>query len=379
MKENYLEALKWYSKAADMGNAEAKYKMGKILWEEGKRYLQESCVQGNIAASEFIKENLKERSKVCKVHKEAKGYFQESREKGKIDASEFIKENLKEGNIDENESGYYIVFKSHKVFYLFADNRWDGIIEYSLDKINWHKWSGKGIKSDIIYMRGYGNTVITGGRKWHFQMNDRLVCRGNIETLLDYELCSRGEHPPMGKECYKSMFAGCTSLSEAPALPARELAEGCYWAMFKDCTSLKVAPALPARELALECYYAMFWGCTSLKEAPALPATELVYGCYRLMFEGCKSLEEAPALPATELADRCYESMFKDCKSLKVAPALPAKELIQGCYIAMFKGCTSLKEAPVLPATRLAIVCYLGMFSDCTSLKDKPNLPGFCF
>ena len=56
MKENYLEALKWYSKAADMGNAEAKYKMGKILWEEGKRYLQESCVQGNIAASEFIKE-----------------------------------------------------------------------------------------------------------------------------------------------------------------------------------------------------------------------------------------------------------------------------------------------------------------------------------
>ena len=25
MKENYLEALKWYGKAADMGNAEAKY------------------------------------------------------------------------------------------------------------------------------------------------------------------------------------------------------------------------------------------------------------------------------------------------------------------------------------------------------------------
>ena len=36
MRENYLEALKWYGKAADMGNAEAKYKIGKILWEEGK-------------------------------------------------------------------------------------------------------------------------------------------------------------------------------------------------------------------------------------------------------------------------------------------------------------------------------------------------------
>ena len=32
MRENYLEALKWYGKAADMGNAEAKYKIGKILW-----------------------------------------------------------------------------------------------------------------------------------------------------------------------------------------------------------------------------------------------------------------------------------------------------------------------------------------------------------
>ena len=56
MKENYLEALKWYGKAADMGNAEAKYKIGKILWEEGKRYLQEIWEQGKIAASELIKE-----------------------------------------------------------------------------------------------------------------------------------------------------------------------------------------------------------------------------------------------------------------------------------------------------------------------------------
>ena len=59
MRENYLEALKWYGKAADMGNAEAKYKIGKILWEEGKRYLQESWEQGNADAGTFIKENLR--------------------------------------------------------------------------------------------------------------------------------------------------------------------------------------------------------------------------------------------------------------------------------------------------------------------------------
>ena len=57
MKENYLEALKWYGKAADMGNAEAKCKIGKILLKEGEKYLRESREQGNTAASEFIKEN----------------------------------------------------------------------------------------------------------------------------------------------------------------------------------------------------------------------------------------------------------------------------------------------------------------------------------
>ena len=209
MKENYLEALKWYGKAADMGNAEAKYKLGKILLEEGKRYLQESREQGN------------------------------------VDASEFIKENLKEGNIDENESGDYIVFISPKSFGISARKTWNGTIEYSLDKINWHDWDGSQIESNIIYMRGYGNTVITGGSEWHFQTEDRLVCRGNIEKLLDCELCSRGEHPPMGKECYKSMFKGCTSLLESPALPATKLAVECYSDMFKGCTSLKDRSNLP--------------------------------------------------------------------------------------------------------------------------------------
>ena len=266
MKENYLEALKWYGKAADMGNAEAKYKLGKILLEEGKRYLQESREQGN------------------------------------VDASEFIKENLKEGNIDENESGDYIVFKSPKEFYLSADKRWDGVIEYSLDKINWYEWSGNGITSDTIYMRGSGNTVITGGSEWHFQTEDRLVCRGNIEKLLDYELCSRGEHPPMGKECYRKMFKGCTSLLESPALPARELSDSCYHLMFSGCTSLEKAPALPAEELAEYCYTAMFLGCTSLEEAPALPAMLLGSDCCCLMFKGCTSLKDRSNLPKS-----CFE------------------------------------------------------------------------
>ena len=98
MRENYLEALKWYGKAADMGNAEAKYKIGKILWEEGKRYLQESWEQGNADAGAFIKENLR--------------------------------------GIEENNDCEYLVFKSPKPFSINAEKRWDGIIEYSTSHIN---------------------------------------------------------------------------------------------------------------------------------------------------------------------------------------------------------------------------------------------------
>ena len=156
MRENYLEALKWYGKAADMGNAEAKYKIGKILWEEGKRYLQESWEQGNADAGAFIKENLR-----C---------------------------------IEENDVCGYLVFKSPKPFSISSRKQWDGIIEYSLDKVNWHEWSGESITSDTIYMRGRGNSVITRGIdfirsfEWRFKTNDRLICRGNIEILLDYKL-----------------------------------------------------------------------------------------------------------------------------------------------------------------------------------------------
>ena len=367
MRENYLEALKWYGKAADMGNAEAKYKIGKILWEEGKRYLQESWEQGNADAGAFIKENLK--------------------------------------GIEENNDCEYLVFKSPKPFSIYAEKRWDGIIEYSLDKVNWHEWSGESITSDTIYMRGCGNSVITNGRRWRFETNDRLICRGNIETLLDYKLCVSGEHPLMKEGCYRSMFKGCTSLSEAPSLPATALAgscyesmfEGCtslseapslpatalagscYESMFEGCTSLSEAPSLPATALAASCYQSMFGGCTSLKEAPSLPATKSAVFCYMLMFRGCTSLKEAPSLPATELVDFCYSSMFEGCTSLKEAPSLPATELVAYCYRSMFEGCTSLKEAPSLPTRNLAAFCYTSMFKGCNSLKGKPNLPRDCF
>ena len=61
----------------------------------------------------------------------------------------------------------------------------------------------------------------------------------------------------------------------------------------------------------------MFSNCTSLVNAPALPATTLAEYCYGSMFNSCSSLVNAPELPATTLANNCYNQMFNECTSLE--------------------------------------------------------------
>ena len=174
----------------------------------------------------------------------------------------------------------------------------------------------------------------------------------------------------LAEYCYRWMFEGCTSLTAAPALPATTLAKGCYIQMFQNCTGLTTAPVLPATTLAESCYNQMFYGCTGLTAAPALPATTLAQDCYYYMFAGCTNLATAPELPATTLASECYRGMFEGCTSLTAAPALPATTLAKGCYLGMFVGCTGLTTAPALPATTLADYCYYGMFDGCTNLAS---------
>ena len=264
-----------------------------------------------------------------------------------------------------------------------AKKHWDGTLEYSNNKNTWTTWDGTTTLSsatsgsdNVLYLRGTGNTVITGGDNfgWVLTGSD-ISCIGNIEILLDYATVDSGNHPTMATYCYQSMFYGCSSLTQAPALPVTTLAEGCYSGMFQDCTSLTQAPALPATTLADGCYSAMFYGCTGLTQAPALPATTLAEGCYQQMFYGCTSLTNAPALPATTLANYCYQYMFQNCTGLTQAPALPATTLATSCYNSMFRDCTALTQAPALPATKLANSCYQYMFQGCTRLTQAPALP----
>jgi len=208
--------------------------------------------------------------------------------------------------IPDDESGNYLTFASAEPFTIGVNNatkNWDGTLEYSTDTTNWNEWDGAAAIASAehggehrIYMRGSGNTVITGSAdvtvsiRWVLT-GDGIRCVGDIENLLDYETVANGKHPVMADYCYTRMFLNCSSLTAAPKLSATELAYYCYHSMFSGCTSLTTPPALPATELADYCYAGVFQNCTGLVALPELPATELKNCSYISMFNGCSSIK----------------------------------------------------------------------------------------
>ena len=251
----------------------------------------------------------------------------------------------------------YLTFSSQNIFSLETSGNtktWNGTLEYFSSDNTWAVWEGTGALSAVtngaeyvLYLRGIGNTVITGSQYPFKFLGSDIACIGNIETLLDYVTVEAGEHPAMATHCYEYMFSGCSSLIQAPELPATTLAANCYKNMFSGCSSLIQAPELPATTLADNCYEYMFYKCSSLIQAPELPATTLAANCYAFMFYECPSLIQAPELPATTLVTHCYEYMFSGCSSLIQAPELPATTLAFRCYKDMFSSCTSLKLSEI--------------------------------
>ena len=247
----------------------------------------------------------------------------------------------------------YLTFSSQNIFSLETSGNtktWNGTLEYFSSDNTWAVWEGTGALSAVtngaeyvLYLRGIGNTVITGSQYPFKFLGSDIACIGNIETLLDYVTVEAGEHPAMATHCYEYMFSDCSSLIQAPELPATTLSANCYKNMFSGCSSLIQAPELPATTLADNCYEYMFYKCSSLIQAPELPATTLAANCYAFMFYECPSLIQAPELPATTLVTHCYEYMFSGCSSLIQAPELPATTLAFRCYKDMFSSCTSLK------------------------------------
>ena len=145
----------------------------------------------------------------------------------------------------------YLTFSSQNIFSLETSGNtktWNGTLEYFSSDNTWAVWEGTGALSAVtngaeyvLYLRGIGNTVITGNQYPFKFLGSDIACIGNIETLLDYVTVEAGEHPAMATHCYEYMFSGCSSLIQAPELPATTLAFRCYKDMFSDCASLKLS------------------------------------------------------------------------------------------------------------------------------------------
>ena len=166
--------------------------------------------------------------------------------------------------------GNYLTFASGEAFTIGVNNatkNWNGKLYYSTDTVSWTEWDGAtAIESALhdgehrVHMRGSGNSTITAGalsKRWVLT-GTAILCNGNMETILDYEMVANGEHPVMADGCFRTLFGNCASLITAPKLPATVLAKSCYKGMFKKCP-LTRPPELPATELAESCYELMFF------------------------------------------------------------------------------------------------------------------------
>ena len=112
---------------------------------------------------------------------------------------------------------------------------------------------------DKVYFRAKQDNqqfAINDVRCNRFHMTGKIAASGNINTLLkaDGSILDLTINNVDRSYCYAHMFSGCTSLTQAPALPATTLVNSCYNSMFSNCTSLAQAPYLPATTLANWCY-----------------------------------------------------------------------------------------------------------------------------
>lgn len=231
---------------------------------------------------------------------------------------------LVNGKVDYNPVIYPLYIEARESLNVSFSNSY----EYSKDNVTWTSAVASSSISanagEKVYFRASGLEPTTSNGIGSFNItNGKCNVGGNIMSMA-YGANFDGQTIIKNNYQFYKLFNECTNIVDASKLllPATSLAPYCYQSMFAGCTSLTSAPALPATTLVDYCYSSMFNNCTSLVNAPALPATTLEYNCYNYMFYGCTSLVTAPALPATTLASNCYNNMFNGCSNLNYIKAM---------------------------------------------------------
>jgi hypothetical protein len=224
-------------------------------------------------------------------------------------------------------------------------------IQYSKNGGAWTTISGNTtisvVSGDTVQFKGTNNSY--SGTSSFNGTDCGYYLSGNIMSLVygdDYIVS--GDTIPSA-DCFVGMFAYSIGLTSSANLE------------------------LPATNLTARCYKSLFEGCTAMTDSPQLQATTLAEGCYQDMFSACDSLVDAPALPATTLAPYCYYGMFEYDHALATAPDLPATALTTGCYYQMFRECTSLSYIKCLAEDISATDCTFNWVENVPSSGGGDN------
>lgn len=192
-------------------------------------------------------------------------------------------------------------------------------LNYSYDNQNWTAYTATNSPSTIqlnssnprVYFRATTNGQWSASNSiyWYFKKyatasDVPLRVGGNIFSLENTGTSYQTVINPRGNYSFFRLFQNFTCLTDASNLftgiETTTLKTGCYNNMFRGCTSLTQAPVLPATTMATYCYTSMFQGCTSLTSAPVLPATTLANYCYYAMFQNCTSLNYIKCLATND-------------------------------------------------------------------------------
>jgi hypothetical protein len=127
-------------------------------------------------------------------------------------------------------------------------------LEYSLNNgATWTQLSsakvpfGAGVK---LLLRGKSSLGTNGGTISFGDKGIKVVCSGDIRTLVDYETHTSVN---TASAIFSGLFRNCESLTTAPALPATTLAKKSYFEMFSYCTSLNNVTMLATDISATDC------------------------------------------------------------------------------------------------------------------------------
>lgn len=125
---------------------------------------------------------------------------------------------------------------------------------------------------DKLYVKGELEPGYCAGQ---FYTEQLFNLSGNCNSLIFGDNSSSHNDLTGYNDCYNYLFSSCMGLKNVSPnfLPATTLDDNCYASMFADCTSLTQAPELLATTLVENCYRNMFTGCSKLNYIKALFTT----------------------------------------------------------------------------------------------------------